>query len=268
MTASDNLLSNIDKVAYTTYFDAEKIVKTFKGSFRYSTDTVTRSYTLAGAPYNVQVFKIAHGFTRPVFVEMLWSLDNSFYVVGGARFDTSGNSAIAYSDSSFVYIMINDVGAGTPVYFRVICSWISDYDDTNPSVPSFQDLPANYTQVLTSRAVIPAVVKRGVINASTSSAFLVNVEGTVAHGLGYSPSCRAYIESFSGEVWPLNYGGTMNPYLVDDDQVEAQIFATTTQFISDMIMKSVNGTRRMWYVLYAKQGDLITGGHTVDQLPI
>lgn len=253
MGAPENIITNSSKIAYTTYFNTEKIVKTFSGSFLYTTSTTTRSYTLSGVANNVQVFKIPHGFTRPVFVELRWSLDNSYYVLGGTSYDSGGNYAIAYSDSTYIYIMPSALSGGTQVYYEIVCTWIDDFDTTNPSVSAFSDIPDTYTQVFNSRAVVPLVMKSGVLNSSTTSGVLANTYTTVNHGLGYAPETKVFIESFSGEVWPLNYGGASNPYLIDDNQVEGQIFTSTTDLTVNMTMKSVNGTRRAWYVLYSQQ---------------
>lgn len=262
MSVPDNLLTNLDKVAYNTYFDAEKVVKTFTGSFLYSTGTTTRSYTLAGLPYNVQVFKIIHGFTRPVFVELLWSVDNVDFAVGGSGGDATGNTAIAYSDSTFIYIMNSALTAGTTVYYKIICTWINDYDTTNPSIAAFAEIPESYTQVFNSRSIIPSVIKQGTVISSTSSGAMTDVFSEVVHDLGYAPDVRVYIESFSGEVWPLNHSGVSNPYLVDDSQVEAQVFLTTTKLITDVLTKSANGSRKLWYMIYADSGvDVSTGGY-------
>jgi hypothetical protein len=265
VSTSNNLITNLDKVAYNTYLNAEKIVKTFAGSFLYGTSTTTRNYTLAGFPNAVQVYKIPHGFTRPVFVELLWSEDNAYYILGGAANGPRGY-ATAYSDSTFIYIMPTTYANGTRLYYKLVCTWIDEYDATNPSIAPFAEIPDSYTQVFNSRSVIPAVVRSGVVDFSTSSAVLTDVFATVTHGLGYAPEMKCFIESFSGEVWPLNYGGSSNPYEVDDSQVEAQVFTSTTEFIADASIKAANGQRRLWYILYGKQGDFKSGAYSVTVL--
>lgn len=267
MSAPDNIISNSDNIAYTTYFDAEKVVKTFTGSFLYTTSTTTRSYTLSGLPYNVEVYKIPHGFDRPVFVELEWSLDNSYYVIGGTSYDAGFNYAIAYSDSTYIYIMPSALAGGTRVYFKLVCTWITDFDTTNPSIPAFAEIPSTYTQVFNSRAKVPMVVQQDVMSLSTTSGVLADVVGTVTHGLGYTPRTKAYIEAFSGEVWPLNYGGASNPYLVDDNQVEGQTFVDSSTFAVNFSMKSANGARRCWYLLYGKSDETPeTGGYSLSVL--
>lgn len=265
MTAADNLASNIEKVAYNTYYPTEKIVKNFVGSFNYTTDTIIRNLTFAGFPSPISVYRFVHGYTRPLFVELFWSLDNSSYYLGGAANDDTGKYITAYSDSTYIYIQPTPLSANQIVYYKIVCSWIDDYDTTNPTVAPFSDLPANYTQVFNSRNSIPSIVQQGSITASSSSAFYTDITSLVPHNLGYAPNMKVYIESMPGEVWPLNYGGTSNPYLVDDNQVEAQAFTSNTDLILNPLMKSGNGTRKFWYMLYAKRSDFLTATYGATQ---
>lgn len=267
MSASENILTNIDNVAYTTFFDAEKVVKTFTGSFKYTTSTTTISYTLAGFANNQQAYRIVHGFTRPVFVELQWSLDNVNWSVGGASAYNSNDFAIGFSDSTYIYILMPYFtgSAGDNVYYKVVCSWITDYDDTNPDVPPFAEIPDSYTQVFSSRSLFPPVVQQGTISLSTTSGAYTDVTGKITHNLGYAPNYKAFVESFSGQVWPLNFGGSGNPYNVDDNQVEAQVFTSTTDMTVDMYTKSANGTRKVWYLLYGQNTDVLNGSYGYGQ---
>lgn len=257
MSAADNLENNNDRVAYTSYSPLDKIVATYSGSFVVGTDTVTRSYTLAGFPNVVNVFRIPHGLSRPVFVESQWSVDGSAYFEGGGTPNASDQGCIAYSDRTYVYIMSNGyITAGTRVYYRVVCDWIEDFDQTNPDVPGFisgQNVVNFYSGWVAAR-----VLRQGVANVSTTSPTTTNVLTTVDHNLGYAPEVRVYIESFADEVWPLNYGGLNNLHLVDDSQVECQVFSDATSLAINTVMKAANGSRRVWYRLYGKRGDYIT----------
>lgn len=260
-----SLLDNIDKAAYNTLYPTETIVKNFTGSFNYTTDTITRNYTLAGFANPVKAFRIPHGYTRPLFVELFWSLDNSTFTIGGGSNDAGGYYTIAYSDSTYVYVQPTALPANTRLYYKTVCSWIKDYDTTNPSVPAFSDLPSAYTQVFNSRNSVPAIIQQDVVNMSTSSTSLTPVVTPVAHPFGYAPNMKVYVEAFSGEVWPLNYGGASNPYLVDDGQVEAQAFTDTSNLILDASMKASMGTKRMWYMLYAKRSGFLTANYGMTQ---
>lgn len=267
MGVSENILTNIDKVAYTTYFDTDLVVKTFTGKFTYGTGTVTLNYTYATLPNNQQALRLVHGFDRPVFVEAQWSLDNDNFSVGGGSAYDSTNFAIGFSDSTYIYLMLpySGLSSGTTIYYKMVCSWIPNYDDTNPSVPPFAEIPSTYTQTFNSRITTPAIVRQGVMNLSTTSGSFTNVIGVVKHPFGYAPNMKVFIEAFSGEVWPLNFGGTSNPYGVDDNQVEAEAFTTTTDFAVEMRLKSSLGARKVWYMLYGKNTDTEVGAYSYGQ---
>lgn len=248
MSAADNLLANIDKVIYTSYFNTEKIVRVFEGTYIQGTDTTTVAYDLG----NRQVYRIAHGFSRPVFPDLYWSLDDDSYFIGGGNMDTGGNGyAIAFSDSTYVYIMAIDIPSTTTIYYKVVCSWIDNYDVTNPSVPEFTDYPDNYKRNFDATYATPMIVREGVLEFSTNSGSITNVTQVIPHGLDYAPFGKIYVESLEGQVWPLNYGGATNPYLVQSDQVEGVYFTDPTNLIVDATMKASNGTRRFWYFLFS-----------------
>lgn len=261
------LADNLDKVAYNTVYPTDKIVFTESGSFLHTTDTQTRTYDNFGFPFDVERYRIRHGFDRPVFVECLWSRNSGTqYQPAGGNSDGSSNYVIAYSDSTYVYIECSGgITSGQRVYYQLICSWIQEYDTTNPSVEPFTNLPTTYTQVFNSRSVIPSIVKEGVLQLSTTSGTFTNVLGTIAHNLGYTPSPKVYFEAFDGEVWPMNYGGNQNPYLIDTDQAECNCFVDDTTLTINAIIKSGNGVRNFWYKLYAPIGDPQIGGYTADQ---
>jgi hypothetical protein len=255
MPGIDNLRANTDKLSYNSVLGTDKIVKTYTGSFVFTTDTITRSYTLAGSPNNQKVYRFAHGFTRPGFVDLQWSVDGISYWQGGGTPDTSTNFAIGYSDSTYIYIMPNQAYfPGDRIYYKILFSWLDDFDTTDPVIAALETRPADYTQTFNSRVLAPTIIDSDVLSLSTASVFLDDVVQTVAlpTGIAYAPFMKVYIEAFPGEVWPLNYGGTGNVYLVDDSQVEGQAFTSPTQFIVDLSMKASNGTRRVWYNLYGR----------------
>jgi len=258
------LEDNLDKVAYNTVYPTDKIVLTRSGSFLHTTETETRTYDFFGSPFDVERYVIKHNFDRPVFIEGTWSVSATTDQALGGNSDGSSRYAIGYSDDTNVYIECGNISSGVRVYYEIICSWIDDYDDTNPSVEPFKDLPATYTQVFNSRSVIPSVIKQGELSLSTASGSFTNVLGTLPHGFSFTPNPKVYFEAFSGEVWPMNYGGNSNPYLLDTDQVECNCFTDGTNLIINAIMKSGNGTRRFWYKLYAPVGDPTIGGYTLS----
>jgi hypothetical protein len=246
MAAIDNLLTNIEKVTHTSVFNAEKVVRVIEGTYIQGTDTDTVAYDLG----NQQVFKVAHGFDRPLFPDLYWSLDGAYFQSGGGSFINNTSYAIAFSDSTYIYIMAIGVANGTPVYYKVACSWITDYDGTDPFVPEFNEYPDYFRRTFDSDFTTLMIVTEGSMEFSTTSGTLTNVTQTISHGLPYTPFAKVYIESIAGQVWPLNYGGAANPYLVQSDQVEGVYFSNPSQFIIDLDMKSSNGVRKAWYFLY------------------
>lgn len=240
------------KINFSSLLDNERIVKTFEGSFDFEVDTDSVTFDFA----TQEVYSINHGFTRPVFVELWWSLDGSDWFMGGGNSDTDGKAfVIGYSDSTSVKIMIVEnagLSTGETIYYKVVCGWIPEFDDTNPLIDDFDDFPSNYKRQFQSRYQTLYIAKRGVITLSTASASFTDVLDSEAHGLGYTPNLKCYYEAFPGQVWPLNYGGVRNPYLVSvSTQVEAVAFVDGTEITVDAVMKAANGNVRFWYLLFA-----------------
>ena len=259
MSTLDNLRANTDKLQHTTAFNTDKLVRSFAGSFRYGTDTETRTATLFGSPNDQQVYKLAHGLPRPAFTELQWSLDNVAFWEGGGSYDTAATTAVtAFTDDTYVYILATPVSTGTVIYYQLLLAWIDDYDDVEATVSYVDNTPARYTQTFNSRATAPTILQSGVVEMTTDSVVLTDVVELVPHDLTYAPEVRAFIEAFAGEVWPLNYGGNSNPYLIDDNQLEGQLFTSETDIIANASMKAAMGTRRVWYVCYGRRGGYTT----------
>lgn len=267
MTTLSNFNSNLSKVTFNSVYPTDKIIRGFWGTFRYGTDTITRSYTLAGFPNNQQVYRFAHNLGRPGFSYLQWSLDNTTFWEGGGVTDGSGHYAISFCDDTYCYIMLDSlISSGTTIYTKGIISWIDDYDTTNPNVSYTSALPTQYTEMFDSRNHLPSIVQSGVLSLSTASSSLTSVVATASHSIGYAPPVKAFIEAFSGEVWPLNYGGTQNRYLVDDNQMEAEVFTNSSQIITVGNIKSSMGTRRVWYNLYADVDSRTTASYSSGTL--
>lgn len=250
---------DLQKVAFTSLYNTEKIVKVFDGSFQYGIDTVERAFDFA----TMEIFQIPHGFTRPVYTELFWSLDDVNYFVGGGLPDLDDTAyLISYSDSTNVCIMTipaMSIPDGTVIYYKIVCGWINDYDNTDPQIEAFQDFPDNYKINFNSRYQTSMIAKEGKITLETTSSSFTDVFGSENHDLGYTPIMKCYFNAFPGEVWPLNYGGVKNPYLVDfTDQVEAQAFVDGTNFTVDAVMKNLSGEVNFWYMLYTPVDTLLT----------
>lgn len=250
---------DLERINFSSTLDNEKIVKTFEGSFEFENDTETVVFDFASQ----EVYNIAHGYTRPVFVEMWWSLNNVDWFVGGGNSDTDGKAfLIGYSDSTNVKIMVVEnlgLTTGDTIYYKIVCGWIPDYDDTNPLIDEFTGYPANYKFNFQSYYQTLYIAKKGVITLSTNNAGFINVLDSVDHELDFAPTMKCYYEAFPGEVWPLNYGGIGNPYLVGiSTQVEAIAFVDETSVTANAVMKQASGDVRFWYMLFAQTETLAT----------
>lgn len=221
-------------VAFYSGFEVDKVVRVYTGQYS-SGDLITRVGDFATA----YVHRIPHDVGRPMMCEVLTSSN------GGASYD-SGVSQVAFSDSSYVYIFHGYATTGTPVDYKVYCSWIDDYDDTNPLVETQQytsepvqfDSGANYQKIRDQDVL-----------SFTPGTFGATETQTIDHDLGYTPNVKVFFEAFSGEVWPLNIGGARNPllYTSTQDECQADIYDDRVEIT---YYKFSNDTRRAWYRLY------------------
>lgn len=220
--------------AYYSGYNADKVVKTIVGTYS-SGDLITRVGDLA----TIYVHRIPHGFTRPVMCDLLTSTDGGTTYVGAV-------DKIAFSDSAYVYIFHGYATSGTPVDYKIYCSWIDEYDDTDPQI-DVTSATSNIVQY-DSRLNYQKIKEQGLLTF-TPGTFGSSSTQTVAHGLTYAPNYRVYFEAFSGEVWPLNFGGVRNGLLYTSTQDEAEASTNTTN-LSVTIYRYSNATRRAWYKIY------------------
>lgn len=246
-----SLAANVNNVAFYSGYSVDKIVRIFSGSFVTGTDTITRSYTLAASPNSVSFYRIPHGLTRPVACEMLWSVDNTTFLDGGV-FNSSNYSTIAYSDSTYVYIFVplssGGAYAGT-VYYKVWCNWIDDYDTTNPWVTpiTYSDNPLQFD----TRENYQKIYTYGELSFAAGTAGSQSTQ-SVTHPFTYYPNAKVFFEAFSNEVWPLNSGGTTNPFLVDDTQDTCQL-SIGSSTVDVTLERFSNTVKRAWYKVYYDQ---------------
>lgn len=229
-----SLAANARNTVLATPYNADKVVRVFTGSYS-SGDLITRVGSLATA----YVFRIAHGLTRPVICDLITSTDS------GTTWDL-GIGKIAFSDSTYIYIFHGYATTGTPVTYKVYCTWIDNYDGTNPSVGVIT-YSANKI-AYDSRSNFQKIAQQGEVSF-TPGTFGTSQTQTITHSLGYQPNAKVYFEAFSGEVWPLNIGGTRNGFLYDgpQDECEANIYINTLDI---KYYKYSNATRRAWYRIY------------------
>jgi hypothetical protein len=206
----------------------------WEGSFNRATDVTT----ITGDLGSIYVYRVAHDFTRPLALDLLWKISGG-WADGGSTDGT--DVSIAYSDSTYIYIVSSAFApaVGTMNY-KVIGTWITDYDATNPLVNSF--VSANKTTVFDTGLNYQKIFDQNVLSFATSST------QSVTHLLGYRANFKVYYEAIAGQVWPMYSGGTANPFLYDSSMVECR--ARMTSNTLDVQLESVPATRRAWYKIY------------------
>lgn len=240
-------LASPQNVAFSNDLVIDKIVRVYTGTYDPSTDCISRTYDYFGTPAYMWLYRIPHGLTRPVFCELLHSIN------GGTTFYEGGlNSKLAFSDSTYVYILHSVIygSSATPssqtVTYKVYCSWIDDYDNTNPLVetetynsePVLFDSRKNYQKILSQDEI-----------EFTAGTFGTRETITVNHNLGYTPNVKVYFEAFDNEVWPLNAGGNTNPFLADGSQNECELFIKENT-VEVTAVKNSNTAIRAWPRIY------------------
>jgi len=229
---------NNDLISFYSGTNIDKIVAVFEGTFNNATDVLTRTGGISSFNY----YRIAHGFPIPLFTELLWSTDNITYVDGGAGANASGQQSISYCDSTYIYIVAPSAVGTT--YYKVICSWITDYDENDYFVDI--SLLGNKPLVFNSANNYQKIFQEGVLTFDNTG--VGPSTQTVIHDLGYTPNAKVFVEDFSGEVWTVNFGGASNPYNIDVSQMEGNYYVDTTLLSASAFF--VTGTKRMWYRIY------------------
>lgn len=242
-----SLVSNASQIAFASDFPVDKIVGVWEGTYNRATDVTTRTYTFLGSPYNVYVYRIAHGFTRPVFCDLLWSTDGTTYADGGSG-ATTGGASLAWSDSTYIYIYdAQGVASAGTAHYKVVAFWIDSYDGTDPLVPTYSS--ANKTIGFDSRENYQKIYLQNVVTVTNSSGSLSTILSTVLHGLSYLPNHRVYFEAFSGEVWPAVAGGASNLFLFADNEAECQPYVDTN-LLNLLVTLPAHQSARVWYRVY------------------
>lgn len=228
-----SLTTNEANVQFATEFPVDKIVGVYVSSFNAATQTTN----LGGAGV-LYAFSIPHPFTRPVFCELLWSTDGITYADGGSGV-ISSSRAIAFSDASNIYVATN-LNVGT-IYYKVIASWIDNYDTTNPSITPVLSTLNNF--YFDSRNNYEKIYHQDTQTLSSASGTLSYI-----HGLGYPPNFKVYIEAIPGQVWPAN----QSQFFVYDNLIQYICAATITSSVLSMLLQGgVSSTScRVWYRVY------------------
>lgn len=232
-----SLVDSSEFIAFDTTHPIDKIVYVWEGNFNRATDVIER----VGSFGSIYVYRIEHGFTRPVFVDLLWSDDNITWADAGVVASPSGDVSLGFSDSTYVYVISSlfAPGVGTR-YYKAIGFWIDDYDTTNPLVNTYES--TNNTINFDSRLNYQKIFQQGALSFGSATT------QSIAHNLNKRPNFRVFFEAFSGEVWPMNSGGASNPFLYDANQTECHSRINNTSL--DIRLDTVPATRRAWYRTY------------------
>lgn len=233
-----SLTSNANRVAFAApHFNYDKIVAVFEGSFNRATDVIE----VVGDAGSIYVYRIAHGFTRPVFADLLWKISGD-WTDGGCSDGT--DISIAYSDATYVYVVssVFSTASGTFQY-KVTGTWIDNYDATDPLVEAFH--APNKDIVFDSRANYQKIYDQNVLSFASAST------QNVSHSLGYRANFRVFFEALSGQVWPAFFGGSSNPFQYVFSMTECMARMTTTALSIELF--SVPSTKRAWYKIYLDQ---------------
>lgn len=218
----------------------DKVVRVFTGTYT-SSDLISR----AGGFGNIYMHRIAHGLTRPVLCDLMWSNENGIWLDSGC-YDMYSNSRLAFSDDTYIYIFHGFSTADTPVQYKIYCAWIDNYDTTNPSVetrrysniPIQYDARSNYQKIHTFQQLLIPAGQYGSVNTQY-----------LYHDIATTPNAKAWFEPFAGEVWPINAGGNTNVFFYDENQDEATLEITNSSVRLDVTRFS-NVDRRAWVKIY------------------
>lgn len=233
-----SLTSNANRVAFAApHFNYDKIVAVFEGSFNRATDVIE----VVGDAGSIYVYRIAHGFTRPVFPDLIWKISGNWTDSGCSD---GTDISIAYSDSTYIYVVssVFSTASGTFQY-KVIATWIDDYDGTNPTVGAFHD--TTKAILFDSRANYQKIHDQGELSFASAST------QNVSHGLGYRANFRVFYEALPGQVWPAFYGGASNPFLYQFSMSECMARMTSSALAIELFF--VSSTKRVWYKIYLDQ---------------
>lgn len=229
-----SLQANYKNVNFATQYAVDKIVGVYNSSFNAATQTTV----IGGYLYQ---YAIPHPFTRPVFCELLWSTDGVNYADGGGGV-FSGTQGISYSDASNIYVTTGlNIGM---IYYKVIASWIDNYDATNPLITPILNTTNNF--YFDSRNNYQKIFRQ-------DTQMLSGVSGSLSyiHALGYTPNFKVFFESVSGQVWPAIAGGVSDFFLYDFITQYECAATTTVDTLTMALQGSASSvSSRVWYRVY------------------
>jgi hypothetical protein len=228
-----SLISNKSNVSFATELPIDKIVGVYVGGYENSQTT-----TLGGFLYQ---YAIPHGFGRPVFCDLLWSIDGVNYADGGSGL-ISGNSGVAYSDSNNIYVTTT-YNAGS-IQYKVIATWIDYYDTSDPAISPELSTVNNF--YFDSRKNYQKIYQQGSETVSGTSGSFSRV-----YSLDFNPNVKVFFEAFPGQVWPSIGGGLSNPFLYDFAlQYECETTNTSSSLTVTLSGGGSSVSSKAWYRVY------------------
>jgi hypothetical protein len=234
-------LAHLPNINFSTGFETDKTCAVLANSYLAS----SYNTVLGGFLYQKN---IPHSFGRPVFCDALFSTDGSTYFPSGSNNATT--SILAYSDASNIYILSTS-NTGT-VYYKIVCTWIDNYDNSNPLItPVFQNsLYTTYaTKSFDSRQNYQKILFNNMVtrnNPGVGGATL-----PVAHNLGYIPNYKIFFESLPNQIWPAISGGVSDVWLYSNSQYETYgVIDSANLNITYTPGSTGASTVRIWYKIY------------------
>lgn len=229
--------THYQNIAFSTAFLTDKICAVLVGSY----PAASYSSILGGYLYQ---YAIPHSFGRPVFCDALFSDDNVNFTPNGNVTVDSAMQLNIYSDASNIYIL-NTANTGT-VHYKIVCTWIDNYDTTNPLIaPVFQTTSTQ--PYFDSRYNYLKIYQSGIVTIAGASG-----TSTVSQTLNSIPDFKLFFESLPGQVWPMINGGAQDVWLYDAaHQYECQgVMGRIKLTINYTGGVSSAASARVWYRIY------------------
>lgn len=230
---------NVSDVLFSTAFETDKVCGIYESSY----NAASYNTVLGGYLYQTN---LAHNFSRPVFCDALFSTDGTNWFPSGQGNGT--DNVLAYSDSSNIYFITN-ADTGT-IYYKLVCTWINNYDTTNPLITFVNNATNTNITAFDSRQNYQKIAFSKIVNLANPG--LGNI-GTcpITHNLGYAPNYKLFFNSLAGQVWPSIAGGTGDFWLYEGTQYELWGVSNTSTLTLYYDAGSGSDTSfDLWYRIY------------------
>ena len=203
-------VSNAQNIAFSTAFATDKICGIYNGSFAAAAYDV---HLGAGSFY---LKKFSHNFGRPLFCDGIFSYDNVTFVTSGSQgnFTSDSNPFIVFSDSQYFYVYFLSLTLTETIYYRIVLTWIDNYDYSNPLVTPVLASSSQYKQFFNSNYNYQKLLISGNITATNPGAGNTG-SLTIPHNLGYIPNYKLNYNCLPGQIWQPISGGAEDIFLYD-----------------------------------------------------